>query len=310
MADPAPRRSPSQPAELPEPAAADDPRVLALRRLVGVVDRLRAPDGCPWDLEQTLRSMAPHALEEAHELAEAIDAHDPDDQDDPNDPDDYAEQVAGEAGDLLLTVLLVCKIAEQEGRFDLGRAAQATADKLIRRHPHVFGDVHAADSRAVLDNWEAIKKAERAEQDQDTSALAGVPRAMPALLRAMRVSAKAVTAGFRWHDVQGALGKLREEVDELVQDLPPAALESLGRPTLDGETWARIDHELGDVLMAGAFLASYLGRDPEALCRRAVARFERRFRSMESALDGDLQRDLEELLEAWRVAKEQVEEVS
>lgn len=276
-----------------EPAAADDPRVRAFRRLLGIVDRLRDPDGCPWDLEQTEATMAPCAVEEAHELAEAIEDGDP-------------HEEAAEAGDVLLTVLLICRIAEQGGRYDLAQAAELCADKLIRRHPHVFGDVQVDDAGQVLAGWEAIKKAERAERNQDTSALAGVPRGMPALLRAMRVSAKAVTAGFRWRDVEGALSKVREEARELDDVLPEEALRSVGVPELSDEAWACIDHELGDLLMSGAFLASYLGRDPEALCRRATHRFEQRFRSMETSLHGDLQRDLDELEEAWAKVKEEL----
>lgn len=277
-----------RPAEL---AAPDDPRILALRRLVGIVDRLRAPDGCPWDLEQTEKSMAPCVIEEAHELAEAI-------------GDGDAAEEAAEAGDLMLTVLLVCRIAEQGGRYDLAETANRACEKLVRRHPHVFGDVDVEDADAVLGNWEAIKKAERAAEHKDTSAMAGVPRGMPALVRSMRVSAKAVTAGFRWRNVDGALDKLREEVGELVEALPSEALASKGRPNLEADQWVKIDHELGDVLMAGAFLSSYLGRDPEALCREAVQRFEGRFRHMEEELDGDLQRDLDELLLAWGRAKQ------
>ena len=282
----------STPSRPPEPAAADDPRVLALRRLIGIVDRLRDPDGCPWDRSQTELSMAPCVVEEAHELVEAIEEGD-------------AEEEAAEAGDVLLNVLLICRIAEQGGRYDLTRAAQTCSDKLIRRHPHVFGDREAADAQAVLSNWEAIKKSERAVENKDASALAGVPRAMPALLRAMRISAKAVRAGFRWKDVGGALDKVREEMRELVETLPEEALRSQGAPTLPSESWERIDHELGDLLMSAAFLASYLGRDPEGLCRRATLRFERRFRAMEADLGGELQRPLEELERAWCRVKEQ-----
>lgn len=275
------------------PAAADDPRVIEFRRMLGIVDRLRDPDGCPWDLEQTESSMAPCAIEEAHELAQAIEEGDP-------------EEEASEAGDLLLVVMLICRIAEQGGRYDLARAAALCSEKLIRRHPHVFGEVQVDGAKEVLGNWEQIKKQERAEKDQDTSALAGVPRAMPALLRAMRVSAKAVRAGFRWRDVEGALSKVREEAQELIEVLPEEALRAKGDPELTAEAWARIDHELGDLLMSGAFLASYLGRDPEALCQRATARFEGRFRAMEESLGGDLQRDLDELEAAWcRVKEEQ-----
>ena len=275
----------------PEPVGTDDPRVNAFRLLLGIVDRLREPDGCPWDREQTLESMTPHLLEEAHELAEAIEK-------------DQDQDILGEAGDLLLNVLLVARIAQQDERFDLTHVCDAICAKLIRRHPHVFGDATADDSAQVLDRWEQIKKAERAEADEDSSALAGIPRGMPALLRAMRVSGKAVTAGFRWRDVAGSLDKLREEMGELEASLPPEALSSLGSPDLDDAAWKAIDHELGDVLMAAAFLSSYLGRDPEILVKRALTRFEGRFRAMEADLDGDLRRDLDELVVAWNQVKQ------
>ncbi len=288
--------SDSPPTELrpPEPVEVDDPRVTSFRLLLGIVDRLREPDGCPWDREQTLESMVPHLIEEAHELVEAIEGG-----------QDVA--ILGEAGDLLLNVLLIARIAEQDGRFDLTRICEAINAKLIRRHPHVFGDAQAKDTTQVLDRWEQIKKAERAEADEDSSALAGIPRGMPALLRAKRVSGKAVTAGFRWRDVEGSLDKLREEVAELEAALPAAALTSLGSPDLDEEAWNAIDHELGDVLMAAAFLSAYLGRDPEALVKRALLRFESRFRTMEEDLDGDLHRDLDELVMAWTRVKQRTQ---
>jgi XTP/dITP diphosphohydrolase/tetrapyrrole methylase family protein/MazG family protein/ATP diphosphatase len=275
----------------PEPVDTNDPRVEAFRLLLGIVDRLREPDGCPWDKEQTLESMTPHLVEEAHELAEAIET-------------DQDESVVGEAGDLLLNVLLVARIAQDDDRFDLTHVCEAICAKLIRRHPHVFGDAEAEDSAQVLNRWEQIKKAERTEADEDASALAGIPRGMPALLRAMRVSGKAVTAGFRWSDVSGSLDKLREELGELEAALPPEALSSLGSPDLDEEAWKSIDHELGDVLMAAAFLSSYLGRDPETLLKRALVRFDKRFRAMEADLDGNLQRDLSMLLAAWNQVKQ------
>ena len=275
----------------PKPVGTDDPRVNAFRLLLGIVDRLREPDGCPWDREQTLESMTPHLLEEAHELAEAIEK-------------DQDQDILGEAGDLLLNVLLVARIAQQDERFDLTHVCDAICAKLIRRHPHVFGDATAENSAQVLDRWEQIKKVERAEADEDSSALAGIPRGMPALLRAMRVSGKAVTAGFRWRDVAGSLDKLREEMGELEASLPPEALSSLGSPDLDDAAWKAIDHELGDVLMAAAFLSSYLGRDPEILVKRALTRFEGRFRAMEADLDGDLRRDLDELVVAWNQVKQ------
>ena len=252
----------------------------ALARLVGIVDRLRAPDGCPWDRKQTLESMAPHLVEEAHEALEAIERA--------SDADS-----AEELGDILMVVALICRIAQESSRFDLARAADAVSDKLVRRHPHVFGDVDASSAEQVLANWEAIKRAERSEKNVDSSAIAGVPVSLPALQRASRLCGKAVTAGFKWSSVQGARDKLAEELGELEEALDTTPQQN-----------ARIEHELGDVLLAAAFLATYLKLDPERLCRDAVRRFERRFRAMESSLDepmSDL--PLDALLAAWNEAK-------
>jgi uncharacterized protein YabN with tetrapyrrole methylase and pyrophosphatase domain len=156
----------------------------------------------------------------------------------------------------------------------------------------------------VLVNWEAIKKAERQDKDQDDSALAGVPRALPALQRARRVCDKAVTAGFRWQSVAGAYAKLTEELGELDEVLPKSALEAEFQPKLGSKERERVEHELGDVLLAAAFLGEYLGLDPERLCRDAVRRFERRFRSMERELGGNVAGpSFDELIAAWEQAK-------
>ena len=262
----------------PKPAAPDDPRVLALARLVGIVDRLRAPDGCPWDKKQTLASMAPCLVEEAHEALEAIELG--------NDAD-----TAEEAGDVLMVVLLICRIAQDEGRFDLARSASAIAQKLVRRHPHVFGEVRAGSPEEAVASWEKVKKSERAGKKEDDSALAGVPVSLPALQRAQRVCAKAVTAGFKWSSAEGAVEKLAEEYAEL-------------REALAGGDRGRIAHELGDVLLAAAFAAAYLDLDAEKLCRDAVRRFESRFRSMEGGLSKPIaEHSLPELLAAWTRAK-------
>jgi MazG family protein len=261
-----------------ESAPANDPRVVAFARLVGIVDRLRAPDGCPWDKKQTLASMAPCLVEEAYETLEAIETG--------RDVD-----VAEEAGDVLMVVALICRIAQDEGRFDLARAAAAVADKLVRRHPHVFGDVRADSAEAAIQSWEAVKKSERSAKKEDDSALAGVPATLPALQRARRVGAKAVAAGFRWDDADGAIAKVAEEVAEFQE-------------ALAGGDRAHIEHELGDVLLAAAFAGVYLDLDPERLCREAIRRFERRFRAMEASIAKPLaERSLEELLAAWARAK-------
>lgn len=269
------------PRPLEEPEPTGEPRVDALRRLVAIVDRLRDPeDGCPWDLEQTLASIAPHHIEEAHELAEAIE-----EGDDPH--------MVEEAGDLVMGVILLARIAEQSGRWDLADVGRAVCDKLIRRHPHVFGDLEIDGSKAAFDNWEKIKQTEREGKQEDASAVAGVPVALPALHRAKRMGDKAMAHGFRWSDTGGAFAKLREEVDELA-----AEMESGNRE--------RIEEELGDVLLAGAFLGCYLEVDPERATRAALRRFERRFRAIESDLGRPLKDcTLDEMLAAWRRAKEE-----
>ena len=271
-----------QPApSLPQPGdpCLADPRVLEFARLLAVVDRLRAEDGCPWDKKQTLASTAPHLIEEAHETQEAIEtSHD--------------AHIAEEAGDVLLNVLLMARIAQDEQRFDLGTVAHAISDKLVRRHPHVFADAVADDADTVLKNWEAIKKAERADKAEDSSAIAGVPAGLPALQRCARISGKAITAGFKWADASGAHAKLHEEVRELDEAL------------LDPNDRAAIEHELGDVLLAAAFLAKYLDLDPEALCRVALRRFESRFRAMEQTLPRPMATcTLDEMMAHWRRAK-------
>ncbi len=281
---------------VPPPVPVDDPRVTELRQLLAIIDTLRAPGGCPWDAEQTQASMAPCLVEEAHELVEAIESG-------------GVPERAAEAGDVLTALALVCRIAEDDQDFDLGVAAKVAATKLVRRHPHVFGEAGARSSGEVLQSWEEIKRAERAEEGTDTSALAGVPHAMPALQLAGRVCRKAVGAGFHWKDARGALAKLEEELDELREVLPVDLLASAARPKVpEGEVRARIEHELGDVMMAAAFLGGYLGLDPEAMCRVAVKRFDTRFRYMEEKLGGSVTgHTLDEMLTQWNQAKEVTE---
>jgi MazG family protein len=275
----------------PTPARADDPRVVAFARLLGVVDRLRDPDGCPWDQKQTLRSMAPFLLEEAHETIEAIEKGDD-------------AHTVEEAGDVLLVVALICRIAEQENRFDLARASQAVADKLVRRHPHVFGDVNASSPDEALKSWETVKLSERTAAGQDKSALAGVPLSLPALQRAGRLWSKAVSAGFRWESVAGAVGKLDEEQAELAAELAASGLGQDAEADATPEQRARVEHELGDVLLAAAFLAGWLGLEPESVLRGALRRFESRFRVVEENLPRPMRESpLAEIVAAWRRAK-------
>ena len=265
----------------PTPATGE-PRLDALGRLFAIIDRLRAPGGCPWDREQTIDTMAPGLIEEAYEALEAIEQRN-------------EAGTVEELGDVLNVVGLICRIAADEGRFDIGDAARAAGDKLIRRHPHVFGDAKVTGAEHVLENWERIKQAERATQKTDASALAGVPLALPALQRTHRISKKAISAGFRWDDSAGALRKVAEEVAELTE-----VFES------DGDNQHRLESELGDVLLATAIFGTYLGLDPERATRRALRRFEKRFRHMEASLgDGFRGASLDELMAGWRAAKAQ-----
>lgn len=274
------------------PPNLDDPRVIAFARLVEIVDRLRAPDGCPWDKKQTVDSMAPHLVEEAHEAVEAVEGK--------RDGD-----VAEELGDVLMVVALMARIAQEEGRFDLAQVGALVSDKLVRRHPHVFGETQVDTADDVLRNWEAIKKQEREAKERDASALAGVPAALPALQRAQRLGAKAISAGFRWESAAGAARKLAEEQRELDEALTEAGADR--RASWTSAQRAHVEHELGDVLLSAAFLAQYLDLEPERLCRDAARRFEARFRAMESELARPMkEHSLAELTAAWERAKARV----
>jgi XTP/dITP diphosphohydrolase len=266
------------------------PSLAALAELIAVVDRLRDPEGgCPWDLEQTHDSLIPYVLEEAHEVADAI-RHGDD------------RHLAEELGDLLLQVLLHARIAAEEGRFTLETVAQGIRDKLVRRHPHVFGSAEAADSAAVRQHWEAIKERERQEAAAaDTAAeaspsplsdrLAGKVRGLPALTGAMAISRKAAAAGFEWDDLDGVWAKVHEELDELKQ-----AVAAGDR--------AHAETELGDVLFTLVNVGRWCGLDPEEGLAGTNRRFLARFARVEAALGGDLGgRSLAELEGHWREAK-------
>jgi XTP/dITP diphosphohydrolase len=265
------------------------PGLQALAELIAVVDQLRDPEGgCPWDLEQTHASLVPYVLEEAHEVADAI-RHGDD------------RHLAEELGDLLLQVVLHARIASEEGRFDLGQIAQGISTKLIRRHPHVFGDAEAADSAAVKQHWEAIKVQEQAERDCATPSasplsdqLAHKVRGQPALAGAMTISRKAAAAGFEWDDMAGVWQKVHEELEELKE-----AVASGDR--------AHAQEELGDVLFTLVNVARWCGIDPEAGLVGTNRRFLARFSRVEAALGGDLQgRSIRELEGLWQQAKAEI----
>jgi MazG family protein len=256
-------------------AAPEKDAVARLVDLVGVVYRLRDADGCPWDRAQSVDSMAQNLLEEAAETHEAIAAG-------------GDAEVCEELGDVLMNVVLIARIAEQDGRFGLGAVAAGIAEKLVRRHPHVFGDARAADAQAALASWNAVKDQEQAAKRQRrASALDGVPEALPALSAGARTIDKAAATGFDWPDAPAAMAKLDEEVAEL-------------RDAVAAGQHARIEDELGDVLFSAVAVGRKAGLDPELALRRALAKFRRRFAALESQLGPRLgQADLEELLAAW-----------
>jgi MazG family protein len=263
----------------------------AVARLLGIMDRLRDPGGCPWDREQTLRTLTPYLLEEAHEVIEAIEAGD-------------AAHHREELGDLLFQVVFQARIAREEGKFDFAQVCDAISDKLTRRHPHVFGDATVSGAGEVVKNWERIKAEERKEKgEKPRSAIGGVPAGLPALVRAERITEKASAAGFDWPDVDGVLAKVREELAELEHELA-----SHGKEPESGPARERIGEELGDLLFALANLGRFVKVHPEEALRGALRRFEARFHHVEARLleSGRTPREstLAEMDGYWDEAKE------
>ncbi|MDX1500031.1 MAG: nucleoside triphosphate pyrophosphohydrolase [Woeseiaceae bacterium] len=252
-----------------------------LEKLLEIMARLRDPQqGCPWDVDQDFASIAPYTIEEAYEVADAI-------------ARDDMPGLRDELGDLLLQVVFHARMAEEAGHFDFEAVAGSIAAKLLRRHPHVFGDSEERAAGQAKGDWERIKAAERQDGD-DASALAGVARALPALKRAEKLGKRAAGVGFDWDSRQGVRDKIREELDEL----GVAAGE---------RDPARIEEELGDLLFAVVNLARHLDVDPERALDTANRKFEARFRDMEDALaaDGRALADLghEAMEREWRAAK-------
>jgi len=223
-------------------------------QLVAVIDRLRSPQGCPWDRKQTPQSMAPYLLEETYEVLESITEQD-------------HQGLKEELGDLLLHILFQGRMAQEAGHFTLEASLQAITDKLIRRHPHVFGGQEARDDQAINQTWERIKQQEKGR----TSRLEGIPRALPALTRARRMQEKAASVGFDWPDIQPVWGKVDEELGELRQACESAQPEA-------------ITEEFGDVLFSLVNLGRFLKLDPEEALRRTMAKFEHRFQGIEREL--------------------------
>jgi MazG family protein len=234
------------------------PQLTEVARLRDIVAKLRAPDGCPWDREQTHSSLRASAIEEVYEMIEAIDAGD----------DAHFKE---ELGDLLLQVIMHAQIAGEEGRWGLEEIAAEVSEKLVRRHPHVFGEHRLGDSDAVLKQWDEIKKAERASKGapENASALDGVSNALPALMRAEKIQKRAARAGFDWEELRAVVEKIREEVAEVEQEIAA------------GDR-AKLEDELGDLLFAVVNLTRKAKFDAEILLNQATNKFVRRFHAMEA----------------------------
>ena len=231
-------------------------------RLVGIMKELLGPEGCPWDREQDLKSLQPMLIEEVYEVVEAVDTG------------DYPG-LAEELGDLLLHVVFHAELGREMGAFDIDTVIDGICDKLVRRHPHVFGDGAAGDAEQVLATWEAIKKQEKPDSRDGLSVLDGIPPRLPALHEAHKISSRVARQGFDWPDVAGVLRKLREETGELEE-----ALE------IDDEAGRsdQAEAEIGDMLFVVVNIARHLGVDSESALKRANRKFRSRFRYVERAL--------------------------
>ncbi|MDK2972419.1 MAG: tetrapyrrole methylase family protein / MazG family protein [Candidatus Sumerlaeota bacterium] len=273
----------STPTRKPAPENPD-----SFRRLVEIMDRLLAPDGCPWDREQTHATLKPHVVEEAYEVCEAID-------------DGDLDELCTELGDLGLQIVFHAALARREGHFDVDEVYHRICEKLIRRHPHVFAETTAEDPETVLKNWERIKREERAEKtpEKPPSALDGVPVALPGLQRAHRLQGKAAKVGFDWATIGPVWQKIHEEIDELREEH-----EKLDRDKIEGE--------LGDLFFALVNLARFLKVDPEQALQRTNRKFIRRFhyleeRAREQGRAPD-EMTLEEMDALWEESKKKLPE--
>ena len=244
--------------------------------LVSLMTRLRGPDGCPWDRKQTLPDLKPYVIEEAYEVVDAIDR------------DDRAALLE-EIGDFLLEAVFITEITREEGTFDIYDSITAIHDKLVRRHPHVFGDVEAKDAEQVLVNWEKLKRDERKAENK--SVLSGVPQSLPALLKASRLTEKAARVGFDWRRTDDVFHKLDEEIAELREAVA------------SGDT-SHVHEEIGDLLFTVANIARKVNVNPEEALQSTNRKFQRRFEAMESRAEHHLDTlSLEELDRLWDEAK-------
>ena len=235
------------------------------QKLCEIVAKLRAPDGCPWDREQTHESLLPALIEEAYEVTEAAGA---------NDGAHFREEL----GDLLLLIVMHTEIAREAGRFDIGDVIHDVSDKLVRRHPHVFGTSDARDSGAVLKQWEAIK---RAEKKADSHYLASLPKALPALMRGQKAQSKAARVNFDWTEMRDVVAKVEEELGEMKEAVASLATAS---PSRGGQDRARTEEEIGDMLFAVVNLARKCRIDAESAMQGATDKFVTRFNRLEDEL--------------------------
>jgi nucleoside triphosphate diphosphatase len=290
-------------------------------RAVSIMAKLRAPGGCPWDREQTFDSIKPYTLEETYEVLEAIDNRDWD-------------ELRGELGDLLLQVLFYSQMAAEDNRFSIDDVLDRLSNKLIDRHPHVFGDVTAETSAEVLRNWEALKAEEKkkrveagggkaAQPQNPESVLAGVSSAMPALLEAHKLSSRAAHVGFDWPEIGGLFEKLEEEATELKDELHhlPGSIQPTGRgvagsgkPQVPEELRHRLEEEVGDLFFVLVNIARYLSLDPESALKKTNRKFKRRFQWMEQQFSASgrtpQQATMDELESLWQRAKQQEQTAS
>jgi len=284
-------------------------------RAVQIMARLRAPGGCPWDREQTFDTIKPYTLEETYEVLEAIDNRD-------------WPELTGELGDLLLQVLFYSQMASEEGHFSVDDVLDRLSNKLVDRHPHVFGEVRADTPAEVLRNWEALKAqekekrlaagGEKAGQAEDAhSVLGGVSSKMPALLEAYKLSSRAAHVGFDWPEIEGLFAKLEEETAELREELQVVTVKGpsgtgiagSGKPQVAPELRGRLEDEVGDLFFVLVNIARYLSLDPESVLRKTNRKFKRRFQWMEERLRASgrapQQASMDELETLWQQAKQQ-----
>lgn len=261
----------------PEPLVMNQPPI---SRLLDIMERLRGPDGCPWDRKQTIESLRSNLIEETYEVVDAIESGD-------------RSALCEELGDLLLQVVFQAQIAREEGAFTFDDVARVIGDKLVRRHPHVFGDVDADTPEQVLRNWEQIKKTEKGG-DTPRSLVAGIPRHLPALSKAHLIQKRVARAGFEWDEIGGVVDKLDEELAEV-------------KEALNGKDAASVREELGDLIFSAVNLSRRLGHDSEDVLNENITKFMRRFQSLEKRLHAEGREldacSIDELETVWQAVK-------